>query len=101
MVLVRSAYYNWVMSKQPKDITRQRDKVRRERRTTKLREWRNYNEITLREAAAVIGRTYATLQRIEKGVLPYNQDVLEALYEFYGASKPTDLIDISPPKPRR
>lgn len=73
-----------------------------------LREWRKWKGLTLEEAAErievvgaqravadpearAISMTHATLSRIERGKLPYNQPLLEILAEIYG-TEPASLI---------
>lgn len=48
-----------------------------------LREWRKYRGFSLEVAASAIGITHATLSRIERGKLPYNQIQLEGLAHLY------------------
>lgn len=58
-------------------------------RITKLRAWRLHRELTLEYVAEMIGRktgagfTHASLSRIERGLQPYSQPILEALAELY------------------
>lgn len=42
-----------------------------------LREWREYRGLTLEQLAEFIGVTHPTLSRIETGVSPYSQGILE------------------------
>jgi len=87
-----------------------------------LREWRQTKGLSLEEAAAKveelslrkaaadvshrpISMTHATLSRIERGKLPYNQQQLELLSELYGTTvasllgrepnEPSGLLDIN------
>lgn len=48
-------------------------------RVTKIRKWREDRDKTLEEVAEVLGITHATLSRIERGWLPYQQEHLERL----------------------
>jgi transcriptional regulator with XRE-family HTH domain len=43
-----------------------------------LREWREHRGLTLKQLGEAIGKTHATLSRIETGELPYSQGILEA-----------------------
>jgi transcriptional regulator with XRE-family HTH domain len=54
-------------------------RVRRQRRKTFIREWRHHRNLTLEQLANRIGMTHATLSRVERGLQPYTQDLLEAL----------------------
>lgn len=73
-----------------------------------LREWRKWKGLTLEEAAErietvgaqraendpearAVSMTHATLSRVERGKLPYNQTLLEILAEIYG-TEPASLI---------
>lgn len=48
-------------------------------RLTFIRQWRESAPLTLERLADRIGSTHATLSRIERGLLPYSQPMLEAL----------------------
>jgi transcriptional regulator with XRE-family HTH domain len=80
-----------------------------------LREWRMFNDLTLEAAAEKIGllsaewtsadpenrpvtMTHATLSRIERGKLPYNQHLLELLADVYRTDIPS-LIMRDPTEP--
>jgi transcriptional regulator with XRE-family HTH domain len=63
-------------------------------RKTYFREWRKHRDLTLEEAAdkigeylrdhnVAIGYTYATLGRLERGIIGYTQIVLEAMEHVY------------------
>lgn len=52
-------------------------------RKTYLRAWREERGRTLEDAAAFAGITHASLSRIERGLQPYSQAILEALSEYY------------------
>jgi transcriptional regulator with XRE-family HTH domain len=73
-------------------------------RITKLRAWRLYRELTLEYVAEMIGRktgegfTHASLSRIERGLQPYSQPVLEALAELYRTDEPS-LLALDPTEP--
>jgi transcriptional regulator with XRE-family HTH domain len=69
----------------------------RRREGTYLREWRETMNppMSQAEAARRIGRDHSSLQRLEKGLIPYNQDWLELLAALYGC-KPEDLISRDP-----
>ena len=51
---------------------------------TQMRQWREKREMTLEEAGEAIGLSHAQLGRIERGLQPYNQGLLEALADLYG-----------------
>jgi DNA-binding XRE family transcriptional regulator len=65
-----------------------------------MRAWREWAGITQVDAGKHVGRTHATIGRIENRKLPYSQDILEGLAELYGANSPADLVDRPPPKRR-
>jgi transcriptional regulator with XRE-family HTH domain len=49
------------------------------RRRTFVREWRQYRDMTLERLADLIGLTYVSVSRIERGLQPYKQQTIEAL----------------------
>jgi transcriptional regulator with XRE-family HTH domain len=61
------------------------------RRKTFLRAWRNHSGMSLEEVAPKVGITHGTLSRIERGAVPYNQDLLERLADLYGC-EPAELL---------
>ena len=67
----------------------------RVRRRHFFRQWRAYRDLTLETAAERIGVDPSTLQRIEVGISPYNQDTLEKLALAYGC-EPIDLLSVNP-----
>ena len=67
----------------------------RQRGRTYLREWREFREISMNAAARTIGWDHSSLQRLETGQTPYNQDHLELLADLYRC-KPHDLISRDP-----
>ncbi len=69
------------------------------RRKTFLREWRRIKPgRTLEQVAAELHISQPQLGRIERGDQPYNQDLLEALAEFYGCTV-ADLLIRDPSSP--
>jgi len=56
-----------------------------------LREWREHRGKTLVQVAEFLHMTHGTLSRVERGKVPYNQKLLEALAELY-ICDPADLI---------
>lgn len=58
-------------------------KPKRSRRPTYLRQWRKFRSLSLDKASEMIGMSRENLGRIEKGEVPYNQDVLEPLADAY------------------
>ncbi len=52
-------------------------------RRTFLRQWREHRGYTLEQAAEAVDITHASLSRIERGLQPYSQAILEALAELY------------------
>lgn len=67
----------------------------RQRRRTFLREWREYRNLTQDAAADRIDIERSTLSRIERGLLPYSQDFLEAAAFAYMCD-PADLLMRNP-----
>lgn len=63
-----------------------------------LREWRKHKGYTLERVAEHIGTTHATLSRIERGLVPYNQTLLELLADFY-STEPASLLMRNPADP--
>jgi transcriptional regulator with XRE-family HTH domain len=63
-----------------------------------IRAWRKHRSKTLEQLAEMVGTTHATLSRIERGKLPYNQGQLEALAEALNCA-PADLIMRDPTAP--
>lgn len=66
---------------------------------TYLPDWRAASGMTLEELAAEIGRSHATVSRIENQKQAYTQETLEAIADVYGC-KPGDLLNGPPPDPR-
>lgn len=60
-----------------------------------IKKWRKHRGFTLEALAAVIGSTHATLSRIERGKLPYNEDILEKL-AWRLKCTPADLLGRDP-----
>ena len=56
-----------------------------------MRQWREYREMTLERAGEAVGMSHAQLGRIERGLQPYNQELLEALADLY-RTEPASLI---------
>ena len=52
---------------------------RRQYAPTFIRQWREHRGLTLEQLAARIGTTHASLSRVERGLQPYNQPLLEAV----------------------
>ncbi|MGE0575414.1 MAG: helix-turn-helix domain-containing protein [Reyranella sp.] len=71
---------------------------KRPRRRTFFREWRKHRELTQEAAAERIGIEQATLSRIERGLIAYTQDFLEAAAYAYRC-EPADLIMRNPLDP--
>lgn len=63
-----------------------------------LRQWRDFRELTQDQAADRAEIDRSSLSKIERGEVPYNQDLLERLSLAYGCD-PSDLLDIDPLKP--
>ena len=63
-----------------------------------LREWRKHRGYSQEQLAEMIGTTHATLSRIERGLLPYNQPFLERAAEML-MCEPADLLVRNPQDP--
>lgn len=66
-------------------------------RKTYLREWREFNNRSLESVAAQMGLTHGQLSKIERGLHPYSQPVLEIAALEFGCSV-TDILS-RPPGP--
>lgn len=64
-------------------------------RPTFMRQWRLKAGKTLEQAGEVVGMSHAQLGRIERGLQPYNQELLEALADLYKTA-PASLIMRNP-----
>lgn len=63
-----------------------------------LREWRKHRSKTLEQVADYLCMTHGNLSKIERGLVPYNQDLLERLADLYMCA-PADLIVRDPTDP--
>lgn len=57
---------------------------------TYIRQWRTHRVLSLEQLAERVGLTHASLSRVERGLQPYNQDMLEALASALG----TDVVSL-------
>jgi transcriptional regulator with XRE-family HTH domain len=65
-------------------------------RKTFLREWRKHAGFKLHQAAAELGyEDHTQLSKIERGVSPYNQDIIEAAAQLYDCTA-VDILARSP-----
>lgn len=48
-----------------------------------LRQWRKFRGYTLEHVAERVGMTHQNLGKIERGMVPFNEPLLEALAEIY------------------
>lgn len=64
---------------------------------TFLRAWRKFKDLTQEEAASRLDIDRTTLGRIERGLIPYDQDFLEKLSLAYGCDV-ADLLTVDPLK---
>lgn len=60
------------------------------RRQTFLRQWRQHREKTLVQVAEELHVTHGYLSKVERGLQPYNQEMLERLAEIYRC----DVVDL-------
>jgi len=70
----------------------------RARRRTYLREWRQFRNLSQHKVGSMIGWDHSSIQRLEAGLTPYNQDHLEIMAGVY-MCEPTDLISRDPNAP--
>lgn len=77
--------------------TRKRKEFSRSQRVF-FREWRNYRNLTLEQAAERIGMTHANLSRIELGRQRYDETTLSRMAEAYRC-EPVDLLVRDPSDP--
>lgn len=76
--------------------------VRMARKTPKsrhfIREWRKFRGLTLEQLAERIGMSHQNLGKVERGKVPYNQNLLEALADELRCAPP-DLVMRDPSDP--
>ena len=70
----------------------------RKARKTYLREWRGKKGKTLVQVAEFLHMSHGNLSKIERGLVPYNQELLEALADLYDCD-PVDLLIRDPSEP--
>jgi transcriptional regulator with XRE-family HTH domain len=63
-----------------------------------MRQWREYKDMTLEAVGEAVNLSHAQLGRIERGLQPYNQELLEALADLYGTT-PASLLMRDPTQP--
>jgi transcriptional regulator with XRE-family HTH domain len=63
-----------------------------------IREWRKHRGLTLERLAEELGITHASLSRVERGLQPYNQALLENLATALDV-RPADLLIRDPSDP--
>ncbi len=68
------------------------------RQPTFMTAWRKYRKISQERAAERVEIDRTTLSKIERGLVPYNQDLLERLAFAYGIDV-ADLLTVDPLKP--
>lgn len=64
-------------------------------RRTFIREWRKKADLTLEQVGENVGMSHAQLGRIERGLQPYNQELLEALAVLF-KTEPASLLMRNP-----
>lgn len=67
-------------------------------RRTFIRQWREFRGLTLEQLADRIASTHASLSRIERGLQPYSQPILEAIADALGCDV-ADLLVRNPEDP--
>jgi transcriptional regulator with XRE-family HTH domain len=73
-------------------------KLKRKRASHFLLQWRNHRGLTQEQLAERIEMSRENYSKIERGLVPYNQDFLEAVAEAL-ACEPADLIMRDPSSP--
>lgn len=68
------------------------------RRQTYLRSWRQHRDKTLVQVAEELHVTHGYLSKVERGLQPYNQELLERLADIYRC-EPVDLLIRDPSEP--
>jgi transcriptional regulator with XRE-family HTH domain len=66
--------------------------MNRTKRPLYFRQWRQFRGLSLERAGARIGMTHGNLSRIERGLQPYDQRILEAMADAYQCEVPDLLI---------
>lgn len=66
-----------------------------QRNRTFLAEWRKFRNMTQERVAEMVEVDQTTISRLERGKVPYDQDILERLSLVYGC-EPHELIAINP-----
>jgi transcriptional regulator with XRE-family HTH domain len=61
-------------------------------RLTFIRQWRHHRGLTLERLADLVGITHASLSRLERGLQPYSQGVLERLADVLETDAASLLI---------
>jgi transcriptional regulator with XRE-family HTH domain len=69
-----------------------------QRRRTHIRAWRKFRKMTLDELGAKVGLTHSSLSRMENGLQPYSQHVLEDIAAALGTT-PATLLARAPRDP--
>lgn len=64
----------------------------KQRRRIFVREWRKHRGLTLEQLGERVGMTQGNLSHLERGMIPYNQDTLEALADALGTDAPSLLM---------
>jgi transcriptional regulator with XRE-family HTH domain len=67
-------------------------------RPTFLRQWRKHRDKSLVQVSELLHISHGQLSRIERGLQPYNQELLERLAELY-MCEPVDLLMRDPSEP--
>jgi transcriptional regulator with XRE-family HTH domain len=67
-------------------------------RATFIRQWREFRGLTLEQLGERVGLTHVSLSRIERGLQPYSQPVMEAIAEALQTDVPS-LIMRNPEEP--
>ena len=63
-----------------------------------IRAWRKHRHLSLEKLSARVGTTHGSLSRVERGLQPYNQNLLESLATELGCT-PADLLIRNPHDP--
>ena len=67
-------------------------------RPTFIRQWRNHRGYSLDQLAGMVPMDKSNLSKVERGILPYNQEMLERLADAL-MTDPASLLMRDPTKP--
>lgn len=74
---------------------RKPQRLNKKHRRTFIKEWRKSRGLTLTQLADRTGSTHATISRLERGLQPYGQELLEAIAKEL-QTEPAVLLSMPP-----